>query len=97
MTDTDRAFFDRADAHIALSNEQTKDVSDRTYVSASNMYATARFNAWLVACNWNNGEEMKKGKQHTMDFFVNQYKEMLEQNFDDYVANFDTYINNKRT
>lgn len=96
MADADKGFFDRVDAHINLSNEQTKGDTDKSQVSASDMYATARFNAWMVACNWNSGEAMAKGKQHTLDFFVEQYRTMLEENLTDYIGNFDAYMNKKK-
>ena len=42
----DPKFYDRADAHINLSNDQLKDINPGK-VSASMMYATARFNAYV--------------------------------------------------
>jgi hypothetical protein len=42
----DPKFFDRADAHINLSNDQLADINPGK-VSASMMYATARFNAYI--------------------------------------------------
>jgi hypothetical protein len=48
--ETDDDFYGRADAHILLSNNQTK-IIGRGKVSASMMYATARFGAWMCACS----------------------------------------------
>lgn len=42
----DTKFFERADAHIHLSNAQLADINPDK-VSASMMYATARFNAYM--------------------------------------------------
>lgn len=67
--ETDPEFFDRADAHIHLSNEQIGDVT-RGKVSASMMYATARFNAWVSACGFASGPEMAAARKETVDYFV---------------------------
>jgi hypothetical protein len=48
-SETDEMFYRRADAHIDLANEQVADAS-RGKVSASFMYAVARFNSWVSAC-----------------------------------------------
>jgi len=42
---TDQAFYDRADAHIELSNEQPKTFENLGQVSASMIFGTNRFNA----------------------------------------------------
>ena len=47
MADLDDKCYERADAHITLSNDQLSDIG-RGKVSASMMYAVARFNAWVV-------------------------------------------------
>lgn len=88
----DDKFFDRADAHINLSNDQINQIN-RGKVSASMMYATARFNAWVSACGWDSSDEMKKAKKDTIEYFTEQYKKMLEENLDDYIENFDNYMN----
>jgi len=59
------------------------------------MYATARFNAWVSACGWNSADEMVSAKAETVDYFVTQYRKMLEENYDDYVTNFDSYMTPK--
>lgn len=87
----DDNFYDRADAHIHLSNEQLANVS-RGKVSASMMYSLARFNAWISASGFTNAEEMAAAKAETMEYFVNQYRKMLDENLTDYIANFDGYM-----
>lgn len=91
MSDGDDTFFDRADAHIFLSNDQLQSVS-KGKVSASTLYGTARFNAWLSATGWNNAEEMKNAKDETLEYFVTEYRKMLEENLNDYIENFETYM-----
>lgn len=89
--ETDEEFYDRADAHIDLSNDHLKDIGGGK-VSASMMYATARFNAWVSACGFQSGEQMASARDETIEYFVQQYRLMLEENIDDYIQNFEKYI-----
>jgi len=91
MSKTDEKFFNRADAHINLSNNQLSNASHGK-VSASMMYSVARFNSWVSACGFNNAQEMKNAKEETVNYFVNEYKKMLEENLADYIKNFDNYM-----
>lgn len=89
--DADDTFYDRADAHIDLSNEQLEDAGPGK-VSASMMYATARFNAWITAHGHESAEDLAAARQETVDYFVDQYRQMLEEHLDDYQANYGRYI-----
>ena len=89
--DTDDTFYDRADAHIHLSNDQMEQVT-RGKVSASMLYGTSRFNAWISATGFNSGTDMADMKEETMKYFVGEYTKMLEENLDDYIANFEKYM-----
>jgi len=89
--DLDPEFFDRADAHINLSNKQVGKVS-RGKVSASMLYSAARFNAWVSACGFDTGAEMRDKKQEILAYIVEEYTKMLEENLDDYADNFDRYM-----
>ena len=89
--DIDDKFYERADAHIHLSNEQIADVG-RGKTSASMMYAAARFNAWVSACRFSRTDELAAAREEEIEFFVDQYRGMLEENFDDYVENFSKYM-----
>jgi len=91
MSKIDDKFFERADAHINLSNEQLSD-TDIGKVSASMMYSVARFNAWVSAFRFNNSTEMKGSKQEIIKYFVTEYEKMLTENLDDYIENFDNYM-----
>lgn len=89
--DTDPKFFDRADAHIHLSNSQAADINPGK-VSASMMYATARFNAYVSWIGFQNADDMAEKRDETVRYFVEQYQLMLEENLDDYIGNFETYL-----
>ncbi|MDO9051426.1 MAG: DUF3144 domain-containing protein [Methylotenera sp.] len=89
----DEAFWGVADAFIASANEQATAV-DRGVVSAGFAYASARFNAFVIASQCGSKESFEAEKSAAIDYFVNQYKLALTENVADYQANFDTYINN---
>jgi len=91
MTEIDNKFFDRADEHIHLCNEQLENAS-KGEVSASMMYSVARFNAWVSASGWTSGKEMEEAKKETLAYFVDEYKKKLEANLEDYIKNFDHYM-----
>jgi hypothetical protein len=92
VQEVDDEFYGRADAHIHLSNDQVSQKVTIEKVSASTMYATARFNAWVSACGWSNSQEMAAAKQETLRYFVTEYRKMLEENLDDYIDNFESYM-----
>ena len=91
MSKLDDGFYSRADEHINLSKCQLKKES-KGKVSASMLYSVARFNAWVSACGWQNGADMNEAKQETIDYFVNEYRKMLEEHLEDYIDNFDDYM-----
>ena len=86
----DPTFYDRADAHIRLSNDQIEDIGAGK-VSASMMYATARFNAYVSWLGFTKASEMAKARDEIVEYFVEQYQVMLQENVDDYIRNFERY------
>lgn len=93
-TDTDEKFYSRADAHINLANEQLSDAG-RGKVSASMMFAASRFNAWVCAKDFSSGEAMASKREEIIDYFMMQYRAMLDENISNYIENFDAYMNPK--
>jgi len=87
----DQDFFNRADAIIELTNSHIAD-SSRGKASASLMYANARFSAWVSACGCRNVEELVAARQQAVDYFVEEFRLMLEENLTDYVENFGRYM-----
>ncbi|HKO88084.1 MAG TPA: DUF3144 domain-containing protein [Burkholderiales bacterium] len=90
----DNTFYERADGHIHLANEQLKEI-ERGKVSASFMYGCTRFQAWNAACWAESVENMKANRQETVDYFVQQYRAMLEENLDDYIEHYANYMQRK--
>ena len=89
--DADHDFYDRAHEHLRIANEQLTGVS-QGQVSASMMYACARFNAWVSANSRDSAKELKGAYGETIEYFVAQYRKMLVKNLDDFVANFGKYM-----
>jgi hypothetical protein len=91
----DPEFIKRADAFIHLANEQNK-TANPGLVSASMMFACARFNAYQSSTGFNSGPEMASKRAETIEFFLNGYREMLIAHLDEYIANWDAYMKNGR-
>ncbi|MCO7612943.1 DUF3144 domain-containing protein [Pseudomonas chlororaphis] len=91
----DQDFYNRADAIIELTNSHIAD-SSRGKASASLMYANARFSAWVSACGCRNVEELVAARQQAVDYFVEEFRLMLEENLTDYVENFSLYMTGKQ-
>jgi hypothetical protein len=87
----DDEFYERAFAHLRVANEQLTDVPEGQ-VSASMMYACARFNAWVSASGQESARGLRDAYGETIEYFVAQYRKMLVRNLDDFVANFGEYM-----
>lgn len=84
-------FWERADAVIHLANEQCS-AAPNSKVSSSLLYAAARFNSFIVAVNASDLDELKADKDEAISYFTDQYRKMLTENLDDYIANYANYI-----
>lgn len=89
--EADHEFYDRAQEHLSVANDQLAGVA-RGDVSASMMYACARFNAWLSASHRESAKDLKGAYGETIEYFVAQYRQMLVKNLDDFVENFGAYM-----
>jgi hypothetical protein len=87
----DSTFWERANAIINLANDQC-DSNDPSGVAASTLYASARFNAFIVAQSTGSAENMKLEKERALEYFTDQFRKMMESNLDDFAANFDTFM-----
>jgi hypothetical protein len=96
LQEVDDQFYERADEHIHLSNDQITEEISRGKVSASFMYAVARFNSYVTAAGYNDQEEFSVGKDEAIEYFVSEYRKMLIENMEDYEENFDDYMGTKR-
>lgn len=89
-------FVKRADEHISLANEQLNqdDTLKHGEISASFLFGAARFNAWVAACEFESAADMKDAKAEISEYFVKEYKQMLEQHIDSHVEAYD-FSNNQ--
>lgn len=87
---TDPTFFERADAHIALSNEQLR-TKEGARVATSTVFAAARFNAWMCANMNPSAKRMSERRDEAEKVFLDEYRRMFLENYDDYVNNWDRY------
>ena len=91
MKDKDDKFFERADEHINVSNRQLE-YATMNEVASSMLFGVTRFNSWISACGWETKEDMEKAKAETIRYFVSEYQKMLRENLEDYIVNFDHYM-----
>jgi len=97
VPERDEMFYQRADEHIALANDHINTQQTRPVdANDSLLYATARFNAWIVAASFTNAEDMKNDKANAIAYFTDAYKKMLEEHFDDYVNRYETYMRGEK-
>ena len=90
--EADEQFFERADAQLRVASGHLADASP-SRVSASLMYACARFNAWVSANHRETPAELRLAYGETIEYFVAEYRKMLVQSLDDYLADFERYRN----
>jgi len=82
-------FLKRADAHIALANEQLGEDIKQGEVSASFMYGAARFNAWMAAASVETAQDLENDKDKIVEYFTNEYKLALEEHLKNHIEFFD--------
>lgn len=83
------AFVRRADAYINVANEQLQEVEKIGEVSASFLFAAARFNAWMAASEFESAEAMKEEKEKVIEYFISEYRKMLDQHIDEHIQSFE--------
>jgi hypothetical protein len=88
----DDNFWNRADRFIHIANDFC-DQTSRGKVSSSLLYAAARFSSFVVASSAKSASEIQHQKEAALEYFVGQYRQMLEENLDDQIKNFDIYMN----
>jgi len=89
MSEKNNGFLKRADAHIALANEQMDTDLTQGEVSASFMYGAARFNAWIAASSFKTAQDMKTDKEEIVEYFIKEYKLALEEHLNHHIEHFD--------
>jgi hypothetical protein len=84
-------FWNRANALINLANDQCGSAHPNE-VSASTLYASARFNAFIVAQTTGSAQNMRLEKERALEYFTDQFRKMMSANLDDFAENFEKYM-----
>lgn len=82
-------FYERADAHVDLANKHLQSGEQVGETCGSLVYGASRFNAWMIATSCSSAEELEAKKGESLEFFTEQYKEMLKEHLEEYIAHFD--------
>ena len=88
MNTNDNGFLKRADALIALANEQLNEETTQGEVSASFMYGAARFNAWMASSSFDTKADLTAEKEKIVEYFLAEYKLALEEHLKNHIENF---------
>ncbi|MFT5662047.1 MAG: hypothetical protein ACI9TV_002695 [Sulfurimonas sp.] len=88
MSEDNNGFLKRADAHIALANEQLSNEVTQGEASASFTYGAARFNAWMAASSVESAQDLLKDKDEIVEYFLKEYKLALEEHLSHHIENF---------
>lgn len=89
MSEKTNEFLRRADEHIELANNQLNNNLTIGEVSASMMYASARFSTWMAASSFETAEDMKVAKDEIIEYFAKEYKLALEEHINNHVVTYD--------
>jgi hypothetical protein len=84
----DKEFWDLADSFIQLANTHLNEVKP-SKVSASALFAAARFNAFVITAAAESKEQLIVEKEAAIAYFLGQYEKMLRENIDEHLARFD--------
>ncbi len=87
----DTTFYKRVDAFIHLANEQVQGDVTPGDVSASAMFAVARYNAYISAIDFDSLEAFKGERDEIIRYFTEEYRNMLIEHLDDYTEHFVEY------
>ena len=58
------------------------------------MFAAARFNAFIASSSAQDLEQLKRNKNAAIQFFTEQYTQMLTENFDENIKNYERNLQN---
>ncbi|HET8692320.1 MAG TPA: DUF3144 domain-containing protein [Steroidobacteraceae bacterium] len=94
-TEADERFPGRADDLLRVASAQLAEAAPGE-VSASLMYACARFSVWASASRRQTPAEFRRAYGETIERSVAEYRRMLVKCLDDYLADFERYRDDAR-
>jgi hypothetical protein len=77
-----------ADTFIEVANQHAEKVPVEN-VGMAMLYAASRFNAFVVSSKCEDLEKYEGDLPKAIDFFLDNYKTMLEENLEDYKRTYD--------
>lgn len=84
----DKEFYELADAHIALANTRMGKTKP-AMVSATLLFAAARFNAFVISASAETKAQMLLDKESAIAYFMQEYEKNLRENIDEHLARYD--------
>lgn len=84
----DKEFRKMADSFIDVANSHSN-ADNKEIVSMALLYAAARFNSFVVAAHAPDVKKYDADRPKAFEFFLGKYKEMLNENLDDYRKMYD--------
>jgi hypothetical protein len=91
----DDDFFDSVDSFIDVANEKSGKIGPEK-VGAALSYASARFNAFIVASSSVDLNQLKEIRDGAKKHFLPIYEKNFDYNLDMYEENYEKYINKFR-
>jgi len=86
----EKTFQERCDEFISVANQQHAETEVEN-VNAALLFSAARFNVFSTVRQFDDVEKLKEEQQKIVDYFSQRYSEMMAQNFEEYIENFDDY------
>jgi len=93
-TASDEQIFDLVDKLVELANQATDDGLDAGSAHQALMYATARYGAFIVAASSESKQDYEQDIPESRSFFMDQFRQLLNENFDDYRSHYSDYLEN---
>lgn len=89
MSEKSNEFLQRADAQIAIANEQLQQGLTLGEVSASYMYGSVRFSTYMACTAYHTAEDMLAEKDEIIEYFTKEYKLALEEHLNNHAVTHD--------
>ena len=89
MSEKSNEFLQRADAQIAIANEQLQQGLTLGEVSASYMYGSVRFTTYMACTSYHTAEDMLADKDDIIEYFTKEYKLALEEHLNNLAKTHD--------
>lgn len=95
MSEKTNEFLQRADAQIAIANQQLEQGLTLGEVSASYLYGSVRFSTYMACTSFDTAENMLAEKDEIIDYFMKEYKLALEEHLNNHAVTHDFTQNQK--